>query len=101
MKAKSNIPRYLKENKSRNEHNKGNKDWEKSGYKITNNSSEVLLLDKNNGNTLWDDAIFKEMTELEKLGVFQLYPPKNNFEKKCGWQYAPMHMIFDVNNNDL
>ena len=86
---------------SGNEHNKGNKDWGKFGCKIPNNSNEVLLLDKNNGNTLWDDAIFKEMTELEKLGVLQLYLPKNNFDKKCGWQYAPMHMIFDVNNNDL
>ena len=41
------------------------------------------------------------MTESEKLGVFQLYPPKNNFEKKCGWQYAPMHMLFDVKQQDL
>ena len=95
------MPRYLKENMSRNEHNKGNKDWEKFGYKIPNNSSEVLLLDKNNGNTLWSEAIVKEMTELEKLSVFQLYPPKNNFEKKRGWQYAPMHMLFDVKQQDL
>ena len=86
---------------SRNECNKGNKDWEKFGYKIPNNSSEVFLLDKNNGNTLWSEAIVKEMTELEKLSMFQLYPPKNNFEKKCGWKYAPMHMLFDVKQQDL
>ena len=101
LEDKANMKRSLKANMSINQRNKIKKDWEKFGYKITNNSSEVLLLDKNNGNTLWDDAIVKEMTELEKLGVLQLYPPKNNFEKKCGWQYAPMHMLFDVKQQDL
>ena len=41
------------------------------------------------------------MTSLERLGVFQLYPPKTKFEKKDGWKYASMHMIFDVNQQDL
>ena len=33
--------------------------------------------------------------------MFQFYPPKTKFEKKDGWQYAPMHMIFDVKHQDL
>ena len=52
LKAKSNIPRYLKVKMSRNYHNKINKNVEKIGYKIPNNSREVLILDKNNRNTL-------------------------------------------------
>ena len=36
-------------------------------------------LDKKNGNTLWDEAISNKMMALDKLGVFQLYPPKNQF----------------------
>ena len=38
---------------------------------------------------------------MEKLGVLKLYPPKNKFEKKDGFQYAPMHMIFDLKQKDL
>ena len=101
FKEKPKISRALKSKMPRNDHNKGKKYREKFGYKITNNSRKELLLDKNNGNTLWSEAIVKEMTELEKLSVFQLYPPKNNFEKKCGWKYAPMHMLFDVKQQDL
>ena len=33
--------------------------------------------------------------------MFQLYPPKTKFDKKYGWQYTPMHMIFDMNQQDL
>ena len=44
--------------------------------------------------TLWTKAISKEIAELEKLGVLQLYLPKIRLEKKYGLQYAPMHIIF-------
>ena len=57
LKAKSRVPRTLKVKMSRNYLNKVNKDWEKFGYIIPNNSSEAILLDKKNGNTLWSDAI--------------------------------------------
>ena len=50
-------------------------------------SKEAILLDNNKSNTLWSDAISKEMTALERLRVFQLYSPKT-FENKDGWQYA-------------
>ena len=39
--------------------------------------------------------------ELERIGVFQFYPPKTKFENKYGWQYTPMHMIFDVKKQRL
>ena len=41
------------------------------------------------------------MTTLENIGVFQLSLPKTKFEKKYGWQYAPMRMIFDVKQQDF
>ena len=50
---------------------------------------------------MWADAISKYIPALERLVVLQLYPPKTKFEKKDGWKYAPMHMIFDVNQQDL
>ena len=42
-----------------NERKKVKKDQDKFGYKIPNNSREALLLDKKNGDTLWDDVISK------------------------------------------
>ena len=103
----SSLESYTKYSKSpqakisRNERKKGNKYREKFGYKIPKNSREVLLLEKKNGNTLWGVAISEQMITLQKLGVFQLYPPKTKFEKKDGWEYAPMHIIFDVKQQDL
>ena len=96
MEDKSKIPRALQEIISRNERNKGKNDQDKFGYKITKNSREEILLYKKNGNTLWDDAIAKEIRALEKLGAFQFYPPKTKFVTKDGCQYALMHMIFGV-----
>ena len=101
LKAKSKIPRSLKVKISRNERNKINKDQEKFGYKIPNNSREAILLDKKNGNTLWDDEISKEITSLERLVVLQFYLLKIKFGKKYGWRYAPMHMVFYVKHQDF
>ena len=58
------MPRLLKEKIPGNKRNRGKKDQENFGYKITNNYREALLLDRKDGNTLWDDATRKEMTEL-------------------------------------
>ena len=82
MKDKSKIPRSLKSKISINEHNKGKNEREKFGYKVHYNSREVILIDKNNVNTLWDGVIAKEIMALYNIGVFQLYPPKTKFENK-------------------
>ena len=37
----------------------------------------------------------------EKLSLFQFYFPKTEFDNKYVWKYAPMHMIFDVDQKDL
>ena len=47
-----------------NEWNKVNKDREKFGYMITNNSREALLLDDKNENNLYDDGIVKGIMAL-------------------------------------
>ena len=41
------------------------------------------------------------MIGLDNIGVFQFYPLKTKFEKQCGWQYVPMHMNFDLKQQDL
>ena len=85
LESKLNMSGYLKAKMSINERNKVKKDQENFGY----------------GNILWADVISKEMTALQRHDVFQLYIPKTKFDKKYGWQDAPMYMIFDVNQQDL
>ena len=46
-------------------------------------------------------VIYNNKKSLENLDMFQLYPHKANFEKKYGWQYKSMNIIFDVNQKDL
>ena len=33
--------------------------------------------------------------------MLQFYRPKTNYDKKYGWKFAPMYMIFDANQQDL
>ena len=54
------------------------------------------MMDRINKNTLWVDAITKDMHELERLGGFQYSPPKTKFENK-----ALIRMIFDIKKQDL
>jgi hypothetical protein len=73
----------------------------KMGIKIPRNIHEALLFDWENGNTHWADAIYKEMEGLKRLNVFQLHAPNHRCHKSDGWQFAPMHMIFDVKQQDM
>ena len=58
-----------------------------------------MLLDKKNGDSKWAEAICKEMDALERLGVFQYHDARTKFHWQDGWQYAPMHMIFDIKHD--
>ena len=73
----------------------------KMGIKVPRNIQEALLFDKENGNTKWADAIMKEMEGLRCLNVFKFHPANHKCSKTDGWQFAPMHMIFDVKQQDL
>ena len=45
--------------------------------------------------------VAKEMKGLERLSVFIFKPPNFTCKKSDGWQYAPMHMIFDIKQQDM
>jgi hypothetical protein len=66
------------------------------GIKVPKNVAQALKFDKKNGNTLWQDAINKEMDALLKLNVFKFYPPSFKFKRDDGWQFAPLHKIFEI-----
>ena len=72
---------------------------EKFGIPIPRNTREALLFDKQNKNTKWADAIAKEMSGLERLRVFEFHSSSHVFKRADGWQFAPLHMIFDVKHD--
>ena len=71
------------------------------GIKLPRNTREALIFDRENKNTLWADAITKEMEGLERLHVFEYHSPGQLFRRTDGWQFAPMHMIFDLKQQDM
>ena len=94
--------RRAKQNRmSKNARNAKIKHREKFGIRIPSNVREALLFDKLNGNTKWADAILKEMNALERLHCFKFMPPSHKLSKKDGWQFAPLHMIFEIKQQDL
>lgn len=69
------------------------------GVTIPKNVLHAYKLDKQNGNTLWGDAIQKEINALLKMKVFQFQPSSYCLSKQEGWQYAPLRMIFAVKHD--
>ena len=72
---------------------------EKFGVRIPNNVREALIYDREAGNTLWADAIKKEMTALNEAKVFEYHSP--HFEVGKDYQYCPLRIIFDIKQEDL
>ena len=67
----------------------------KYGIRIPKSVKEVYEIDKENGNTLWTEAIKKEMAN---VGIaFSPSEEQNPHEfEKLGYQWINCHMIFDV-----
>jgi hypothetical protein len=53
-----------------------------------------MELDTENGNTLWADAIKKEIDSLLWLGCFDFHAP--DFKPSSEYQFAKLTMIFEV-----
>jgi hypothetical protein len=68
------------------------KQTHKFGIEVPKTVKEALDLDHKNGNTLWADAIAKEMKEV--CIAFNILP--NGHSAPIGHQMFPCHMIFDV-----
>ena len=71
----------------------------KFGIKVPNSVREALIFDNDNQNTLWSDAIKKEMTALDNAKVFEYLPGHVKIPKH--YQYAPLRVIFDIKQEDL
>ena len=62
---------------------------------------EGLILDRENKNNLWAEAIMKEMNTLDSLRAFKYYSPNKRFRKEDGWQFEPLRMIYEIKQQDL
>jgi hypothetical protein len=69
----------------------------KFGIEIPKTPIEALALDCKNGNTLWVDAIAKEMRE---VGIASNILPDGG-SAPIGYQKIPCHMVFDVKMEDF
>ena len=65
----------------------------KFGVRVPRNIKEALVLGKENKNTLWIQAIKKEMNKIMEFEVFSI--PKDG-KPPNGYKKIPCHMIFDV-----
>ncbi len=69
----------------------------KFGIEVPKTVKEVLALDCKNGNTLWVDAIPKEMREV--CIAFNILPDCHSVP--IAYKKIPYHMIFDVKMEDF
>jgi hypothetical protein len=69
----------------------------KFGIEIPKTVKEALALDRKNGNTLWADAIAKEMREVRV--AFNIL--HDGGSASIGYQKIPCHMIFDIKMEDF
>ncbi len=69
----------------------------KFGIEVPKTVKEALALDRKNGNTLWADAIAKEVQEV--CIAFNILPDGHSVP--IGYQNIPCHMMFDIKTEDF
>ena len=69
----------------------------KFGVQVPKSAKHALELDKQNGNTFWEDSIAKEMKNVRV--AFQILD--ENEEVPIGYKFIRCHMIFDVKMEDF
>ena len=69
----------------------------KFGIEVPRTVREAYELDKKNGNTLWADAIKKEMENVRV--AFQIF--EDGEQVPIGYQQVRCHMIFDIKQDDF
>jgi hypothetical protein len=68
----------------------------KYGVWVPKNVKEALDVDKKNGNSLWREAIFKEIDALQQFKTFKKVAKATISNSKEKYQFAPLRIIFDV-----
>jgi hypothetical protein len=69
----------------------------KYGAKVPKKTAEALAIDKAAGNTLWQDAIRKEVGALMEMETFKLMPSETKVSmRQKGYQMLPLRCIFNI-----
>ena len=66
----------------------------KYGIKVPRNVKEAIEFDRENKNTLWQDAMKLEMGTLIDLECFEF--KEKGYDPGEGWQKTTLHIVFDV-----
>ena len=66
----------------------------KFGVRIPRNVKEAIRLDVENGNTYWQDAMKKELGQLDEYNCFHSLGKDARVPK--GYQQIPLRMVFDI-----
>jgi hypothetical protein len=69
------------------------------GVRVPRSTEHALQLDKENGNSLWADAIRKELGTIWKMGTFKPIGRQTHGEIRRTHQFAPLRMIFTVKSD--
>ena len=69
----------------------------KFGVRVPRNVKEALKFDRENGNTLWADAMETELAQLREYSAFRSLG--FNARTPDGYTRIPCHMVFDVKNS--
>ena len=66
----------------------------KFGVRVPRTVAEAFGLDQANGNSLWAEAIQKEMNQLDEFKTFRVLEPGDRAPE--GFTFVPLHWCFDV-----
>jgi hypothetical protein len=66
----------------------------KFGVRIPRNVKEAKMLDKQNGNTYWQDAIALELAQMKEYKVLRSLG--KNARRPDGYQEIPVRFVFDI-----
>ena len=66
----------------------------KHGVKVPRNFNEAVKFDQENRNSLWQDAVKREMGQMMDFKTFKLLPKGS--KPPSGPTYVPVHLCFDV-----
>ena len=69
----------------------------KYGIKIPRTVEEAIEIDRQNGNTLWQDAMKLEIDALLDLNCFTFKP--EGYHPGDDWQSTTLHIVFDVKHD--
>ena len=69
----------------------------KYGIEVPRNWNDIIRIDKDNGNSKWQDSVKKEVGALINHGCFEFMP--KDFKPPTDYQYCRLHFVYEVKND--